>query len=81
MKASADRAADETKYASWDGTSMATPHVTAVAALIVAANPTFTPAQVRNRLISTATKLSAMGNKNKTDEYGYGLLNVERAVS
>src|SRR6185436_17998477 len=49
MKASAARGADETRYASWDGTSMATPHVTAVAALVVAANPTFTPAQVRQR--------------------------------
>jgi subtilisin family serine protease len=81
MKPSADRESDETKYASWDGTSMATPHVTAVAALILARHPDFTPAQVRERLISTATKLSAMGSKNKTNEYGYGLLNVEQAVS
>ena len=81
MKASAARHSDETRYASWDGTSMATPHVTAVAALILAINPDFTPAQVRERLISTATKLSAMGNKTRTDEYGHGLLNVERALS
>ncbi|HEY6046753.1 MAG TPA: S8 family serine peptidase, partial [Pyrinomonadaceae bacterium] len=81
LKASAARHADETRYASWDGTSMATPHVTAVAALILAVNPDFTPAQVRERLISTATKLSVMGNKTKTDEYGHGLLNVGRALS
>ncbi len=81
LKASAARSADETRYASWDGTSMATPQVTAVAALIIAANPTFTPAQVRERLISTATKLSAMGNKNRTNEYGHGLLNVQKALS
>jgi subtilisin family serine protease len=81
MKASAARGADETRYASWDGTSMATPYVSAVAALVVAANPTFTPAQVRKRLISTATKLAAMGSETKTNEYGYGLLNLERAVS
>jgi subtilisin family serine protease len=81
MKASADRTSDETKYASWDGTSMATPHVAAVAALIIAANPDFSPEQVRKRLISTATKLSAMGNKNKTNEYGFGLLNLEAALS
>lgn len=81
LKASAARTADETKYASWDGTSMATPHVTAVAALVLAGNPSFTPARVRQRLTSTATKLSAMGNKNKTDEYGFGLLNLEAAVS
>ncbi len=81
MKASAARHSDETRYAAWDGTSMAAPHVTAVAALILAVNPNFTPAQVRERLISTATKLTAMGNKTSTDEYGYGLLNIERALS
>jgi subtilisin family serine protease len=81
LKASADRPANETRYASWDGTSMATPQVTAVAALVLAANPAFTPAQVRERLIATATKLAAMGNKAKTNEYGFGLLNLEGAVS
>jgi subtilisin family serine protease len=81
MKASAARHSDETKYASWDGTSMATPHVTAVAALVLAVNPGFSPAQVRQRLISTATKLSAMGNKTMTKEYGHGLLNLEAAIS
>ncbi len=81
MKASAARHSDQTVYGSWDGTSMATPHVAAVAALILALNPNFTPAQVRERLISSATKLTAMGNKKKTDEYGHGLLNVEAALS
>lgn len=81
MKASAQRHSDETRYASWDGTSMATPQVTGVAALILAKNPNFTPAQVRERLTSTATKLSAMGNRKKTNEYGFGLLNLEAAVS
>lgn len=81
LKASAARPVAETRYASWDGTSMATPQVTAAAALVLAANPTFTPAQVRKRLISTATKLTAMGSKTKTNEYGHGLLNLERAVS
>ena len=81
MKASASRHSDETKYASWDGTSMASPHVAAAAALVLALNPNFTPEQVRNRLTSTATKLSAMGNKQKTDEYGHGLLNLPAALS
>jgi subtilisin family serine protease len=81
LKASAARPSAETQYASWDGTSMATPQVSAAAALVLAANPTFTPAQVRKRLISTTTKLTAMGSKTKTSEYGHGLLNLERAVS
>ena len=37
------------------GTSMASPHVAGVAALILAANPTWTPSQVRNEMVSDAT--------------------------
>ncbi|HEX4900743.1 MAG TPA: S8 family serine peptidase, partial [Pyrinomonadaceae bacterium] len=81
LRASAARTSQETRYASWDGTSMATPHVTAAAALVLAQKPDLTPAQVRRRLTSTATKLTAMGTKNKTNEFGFGLLNIERAVS
>ena len=35
------------------GTSMATPHVAGVAALIQSANPSFTPLQVRNKMVDT----------------------------
>lgn len=78
---SAAREKDETGYAVWSGTSMATPHVSAVAALIIARYPDLSPQQVADRLKSTATKLSTMGNKSHTRDYGYGLLNVESAVS
>jgi subtilisin family serine protease len=37
------------------GTSMATPHVTGAAALVLAQNPSFTPAQVRDSLVNNAT--------------------------
>ncbi len=37
------------------GTSMATPHVTGVAALYLSTTPSATPAQVAQRLVSTAT--------------------------
>lgn len=37
------------------GTSMASPHVAGVAALVAAANPTWTPAQIRNELVADAT--------------------------
>lgn len=37
------------------GTSMATPHVVGVAALVLAANPSYTPAQVRDYLVNNAT--------------------------
>ncbi|MGW3889274.1 S8 family peptidase [Micromonospora chokoriensis] len=37
------------------GTSMATPHVVGAAALLASANPSWTPAQVRNELVAKAT--------------------------
>ncbi len=63
-------------YASFQGTSMASPHVAGVAALIRAANKSLTPAQVRDLLRATATPLGPNGN----NEYGSGLVNAEAAV-
>ncbi|HLT12290.1 MAG TPA: S8 family serine peptidase [Micromonosporaceae bacterium] len=37
------------------GTSMAAPHVAGVAALILSANPTWSPAQVRDKMVADAT--------------------------
>ncbi|HEV8172950.1 MAG TPA: S8 family serine peptidase [Actinoplanes sp.] len=37
------------------GTSMASPHVAGAAALVLGQNPSFTPAQVRDSLVATAT--------------------------
>jgi subtilisin family serine protease len=37
------------------GTSMASPHVAGAAALYLGANPSATPAQVRNALVGAAT--------------------------
>ncbi|AFZ20509.1 DVUA0089 family protein [Allocoleopsis franciscana] len=41
-------------YQSFNGTSMATPHVAGVAALILSANPNLTPAEVESLLTKTA---------------------------
>jgi subtilisin family serine protease len=43
------------------GTSMATPHVTGTAALVLAAHPSFTPTQVRNQLVADATTGHVIG--------------------
>jgi serine protease len=65
----------------YDGTSMAAPHVTATAALVIAsrvlgARPT--PAQVECRLKATAKQLGIPG-PNRV--YGYGLVDAGRATS
>jgi subtilisin len=65
-------------YDTWNGTSMATPHVTGVAALVLAANSALTAAQVRTILTSSAIDLGAAG---RDTQYGFGLVNVAGAVA
>ena len=65
-------------YWFYDGTSMASPHVAGVAAMVIAkAGGTLTPAQVRNYLQSTATDL---GTSGWDQYYGYGKVNAYQAV-
>ncbi len=64
-------------YEYYDGTSMATPHVSAVAALVWSAKPTATNAEIRNALASTAQDLGAAG---RDVYYGYGLVQAKAAI-
>lgn len=69
-------------YANYNGTSMATPHVAAAAALIMQANTSLTVDDIAEILISTATPLTdAQYSDVPNNAYGHGLLNVYDAVS
>jgi subtilisin family serine protease len=59
------------------GTSMATPHVTGVAALIFGKNPNLTPDQVETIMERTATDL---GVPNYDTKFGWGLVNAQAAL-
>ena len=66
----------DTQYASWSGTSMATPHVAAAAALVASRHPDWTPAETKEHLRSRAAKVADMGGKDFTEEFGSGLLDI-----
>ncbi|MGY1642025.1 S8 family serine peptidase [Geodermatophilus sp. SYSU D00703] len=59
------------------GTSMASPHVAGVAALVAAAAPGLTPDEVEQVLAGSATDL---GSPGRDDLYGSGLVDAVRAV-
>jgi subtilisin len=64
-------------YGHKSGTSMACPHVSGAAALLKEYRPSWTPAQIRQRLRASASDLGAPGNDPK---YGSGLLNCKKAI-
>lgn len=63
-------------YEAWNGTSMATPHVAGVAALVWSADASLTNVDIRNALTSTALDLGTAGKDNS---YGYGLVQAYAA--
>lgn len=64
-------------YWFYQGTSMATPHVSGVAALVLTRNPSLTPDEVRSVLQSTAEDLGALGWDST---FGWGLVDAEAAL-
>lgn len=63
-------------YGYMAGTSMASPAVAGVVAMLLSADPTATPARLRDAIATTATDLGAPGHD---PEYGYGLIDAAGA--
>lgn len=66
-------------YATYQGTSMATPHVAGVVSLMLSANPDLTPAQVKSILEDTVTPFPGYSDCS-TSTCGAGILNAAKAV-
>ncbi len=74
---------DPTNYSKWfNGTSCSTPYAAGVCALILSANPTFTPAQVKTRLTTTAQDIVNVESGSGFDRYsGSGMVDAAAAVA
>ena len=68
----------DSTYATLNGTSMATPHVTGAAALVWSFHPQCSATQIRNALTATAEDRGSAGRDNY---YGYGIVKVAAANS
>ncbi|MDH4039287.1 MAG: S8 family serine peptidase, partial [Gammaproteobacteria bacterium] len=60
-------------------TSMAAPHVSGVLALMKAVNPGLSPADI-DALLIRGELSDDLGVPGRDNEYGYGLINAQRAV-
>jgi thermitase len=63
-------------YGAYSGTSMATPHVTGVAALIQSQSPSLSDAQVKTRILDAAKRVPSLEGKTVTG----GRLNAARTL-
>ncbi len=65
------------RYASFSGTSMATPHVAGVAAQMAAYSPTLTAAQIKQRMLENTDRSSTLSGKTVTG----GRVNAYKGLS
>src|SRR4030042_6264657 len=67
-------------YATWNGTSMATPHVAGAIGIIGQKNPNLTPQMIYSILLDNVDEPS-QGSPYPNNDYGWGRLNVWRALN
>jgi serine protease len=68
---------DRYQEADFQGTSMASPHVAGIAALVMSQMPSLTPAQVEQLLKNTARDL---GTPGRDDQFGFGIVQPRVAL-
>lgn len=68
----------EKSYSSYSGTSLATPFVSAAAAIVLMENKNYTPEQVKQELIATATPFKKSDCQNL---YGAGVVNFSNIIN
>jgi uncharacterized repeat protein (TIGR02543 family) len=67
-------------YELMSGTSMATPHVAGISALILAAHPEYTPADVKSALMNTAKDINTDSKTYSVYQVGAGRVDPARAI-
>jgi thermitase len=67
-----------TSYSSLSGTSMATPHVAGVAAIIAGRNPSLTASGIRSKLVASVDDLGTAG---RDQVFGFGRVNLVKAAT
>jgi thermitase len=67
-------------YAFNAGTSMASPHVAGLAALIKSVKPHLTASQIMNVIRYTADDVNSVSNPGRDDYIGYGRINMDKAL-
>jgi len=79
---------DKDGYPNISGTSAAAPHVAGVVALLLEANPSLQPIDIKNILQQTAVDILQRNNTDKTSigsgydlDSGFGLINAEAAIA
>ncbi|MEH7504792.1 S8 family serine peptidase [Neobacillus drentensis] len=70
----------QSAYQSMSGTSMAAPHTTGAIALVIAAHPDYTPADVKTALMNTAKDVNTDSKKYSVYQVGAGRIDPVKAI-